>query len=220
MNASATLEIEDEMTEPSPAIAISSPPELSAAVVARFCGGDVSALGEVFDFYSGPVMTVVRSVLRDQGQAEDAVQDTFLKAWKGSNSFDPARPLGPWLFTIARRTAIDIVRKEGLPTRSNHDELDDNRLGSNTVIDLPGLEQAWEAWEIRSALQRLPEEERLVMGLSHYEGMTHPQIAVRLGIPIGTVKSRSYRAHRRLLDELGHLMNEEPGIRETKGGEV
>ncbi len=197
-----------EMTD-DPPIAIKAEDRLSPAVRERFRSGDLEALGEVYDAYSGPVHTVVRGILGGGGQADDAVQEAFMRAWRGAGSFDPDRPLGPWLFTIARRTSIDILRKEGRPTRSNHDELTDINLsggGGAATGDLPGIEEAWEKWEIRVALEQLPEEERAVLMLSHYHGFTHPQIADHLGIPAGTVKSRSHRAHQRLSGLLQHLV--------------
>ncbi len=179
------------------------PERLSADVAGRFRNGDLGALGEVFDQFSGPVTSVVRSIIRDQAQVDDAVQETFLRAWRGAASFDPARPLGPWLFTIARRTAIDQVRREGRPNRSNHDE-----LNGDIPIHSPGIEQAWETWEVRSALEQLPQDEAAVMKLYHYHALTHPQIADHLGIPIGTVKSRSHRAHQRLAGLLSHMLDD------------
>lgn len=203
-----TLASEVEMTETPPA-ALKADDRLSPAVRRRFKAGDLDALGEVYNIYAGPVHSVVRGILGPGGQADDAVQEAFMRAWRGAASFDPNRPLGPWLFTIARRTSIDLIRREGRPTRSDHDELTEN-----VSIDLPGIEEAWEKWEIRMALDALPEEERTVMLLSHFKGMTHPQIADHLGIPPGTVKSRSHRGHRRLAALLQHLVNsqiEEPG---------
>lgn len=187
-------------------IEVTSPPEparVTTEVGVRFRSGDLEALGEVFDQFSGPVTSVVRSIIRDQAQVDDAVQETFLRAWRGAASFDPARPLGPWLFTIARRTAIDQVRREGRPNRSNHDE-----LSGDIPIQSPGIEQAWETWEVRSALEQLPQEEAAIMKLYHYHALTHPQIADHLGIPIGTVKSRSHRAHQRLAGLLSHMLDD------------
>lgn len=168
----------------------------------RFQAGDLDALGELYNVFTGPVHAVVRGVLGPNGAIDDVVQETFMRAWRGASSFDPDRAIGPWLFTIARRTSIDMLRKENRPTRSDHEELTDN-----VSVDLPGIEDAWERWEIRIALDRLPEEERTVLMLSHYHGLTHPQIAEHLAIPPGTVKSRSHRGHQRLSGMLGHLVS-------------
>jgi RNA polymerase sigma-70 factor (ECF subfamily) len=187
------------MTDESP-ITTTQEDRVSVAVKQRFQSGDLDALGEIYNTYAGPVHTVVRTILGPGGQTDDAVQEAFMRAWRGAPSFDPHRALGPWLFTIARRTAIDLARREGRPNRSNHDELTDSHS-----VEAAGIEEAWERWEIRIALDQLPEEERAVMMLSHYQGLTHPQIAERLGVPAGTVKSRSYRGHQRLAGLLSHL---------------
>ncbi len=198
-----TLNSRAEMTDDSPT-ATSADERVPLAVKQRFQSGDLDALGEIYNVYAGPVHAVVRGILGSGGQSDDAVQEAFMRAWRGAASFDPARALGPWLFTIARRTAIDLIRREGRPTRSNHDEL--TVLTENFSVEVAGIEEAWERWEIRIALDQLPEEERAVMMLSHYHGLTHPQIAERLGVPAGTVKSRSYRGHQRLAGLLSHLV--------------
>ena len=169
----------------------------------RFRTGDPDAVREVYRRYAGPVTTVAMSVLRDRELAADAVQQTFVKAWKAAASFDADRELAPWLYSIARRTAIDVMRAESTPTRGGHAPEQDQ------AIEPIGFERTWEAYEVRQAVESLPDGEREVIQLSHGAGMTHAEIADRLGIPPGTVKSRSNRAHRRLAAALGHLA---PGV--------
>jgi RNA polymerase sigma factor (sigma-70 family) len=111
----------------------------------------------------------------------------------------PGRPLAPWLFTIARRAAIDLYRRRARgpePIEPKDDA---------TISLPPSMECIWEAWQIRIALDMLPAEEREVVRAQHFAGLTHAQIAQQLAMPIGTVKSRSHRAHRRLALMLGHL---------------
>ncbi|MEM9133745.1 MAG: sigma-70 family RNA polymerase sigma factor [Actinomycetota bacterium] len=179
--------------------------ELPPTVVAAFCAGDQAALGSVFDHYGRAVWSVTMSVLRDRALAEDAAQEAFMRAWRGASSFDPTRPLSPWLMTIARRTALDVHRREFRPTRGGH------APEQEVPVNLPGIERAWETWEIRLALEELPDEERQVVAMAHFQGLSHPQIAERLGIPVGTVKSRSFRAHKRLAQLLSHLVDREGG---------
>ncbi len=169
--------------------------------MAAFCAGDVTALGAVYDHYSRAVWSVTASVLRDRQLAEDAVQETFMRAWKGAGGFDRSRDLGPWLLTIARRTALDVHRREFRPTRGDH------APEREIAVELPGIERSWETWEIKLALDQLPEDERRIMAMVHYQGLTQPQIAERLGVPVGTVKSRSFRAHKRLASLLAHLVD-------------
>ncbi len=180
--------------------------DLPGDVLQAFCRGDVNALSAVFDRYSRPVWSVAMSVLSNRQLADDATQETFLRAWKAADRFDHSRPLAPWLLTIARRTALDVIRRENRPTRGGHEQEQDQ------VVHAPGIERAWETWEIRQALDQLPDEERQVMFLAHFKGMSHPQIATELGIPTGTVKSRSYRAHKRLASLLQHVVAAQGGV--------
>ncbi len=166
------------------------------AMLEQFRDGDSLAVKAVYDEFGGPVYALSLSVLRDPDLAADATQQTFLKAWRASATYDPEREFRPWIYAIARRTAIDIYRKRKRVVPS--DDVDE-------VTTPPGLETAWEVFEVRAALDRLPDAERVVVQLSHLEGLTHVEIAERLGIPVGTVKSRSHRAHQRLATLLSHV---------------
>jgi RNA polymerase sigma-70 factor, ECF subfamily len=176
--------------------------ELSQDTRRRFQQRDLTALAEVYDRYQRPVWSVAMSVTRADHLAQEAVQDAFLRAWGAAASYDPTLDLGPWLMTITRRAALDLIRREFRPTRGGHAEEQDG------VVEDPGIEQAWTAWQVQEALGRLGDDERDIVRLSFFEDLTHTQIADRLGLPIGTVKSRSYRAHRRLAELLTHLRDD------------
>jgi len=164
----------------------------------RFPGGDDDVVRAVYRRFGGAVYTVAMSILGDASRAADVVQATFVNAWQASHRFDPDRELGPWLYTIARRQAIDTYRRERRSEPTDPSELD--------VVALPpSLEQAWEAWQVRLALDQLPPEECEVVRLSWFDGLAHSEIAERIGVPLGTVKSRSHRAHRRLASLLAHV---------------
>ena len=170
---------------------------------ARFVAGDSNAVREVIAEYGGAVRTVARSMVSEPELVSDIVQQTFIKAWKASGSFDPERELAPWLYSIARRMAIDVLRRERRPTMGDHEEEID-------VAVMPlSFEKTWERYEVRRALDQLSPEEREVIRLSHLMGVPHGEIAERLGLPIGTVKSRSNRALKRLAVALGHLDDSE-----------
>jgi len=163
----------------------------------QFRDGDALAVKAVYDEYGGAVFALSLSVLRDRDLAADATQQTFLKAWRASSTYDTEREFSPWLYAIARRTAIDIYRKR-------------KRIVPSEDVDgitiSPGLEVMWEVFEVRAALDKLPDKERVVVQLSHLEGLTHLEIAGELGIPVGTVKSRAHRAHKRLAEMLRHVI--------------
>lgn len=172
----------------------------------RFRAGDEEAVRAVYRRYGGAVHTVARSIVGDD-LARDVVQQTFVKAWRAASEFDADRDLAPWLYAIARRAAIDTLRRERRPTRGAH--LPEVDVG----VEALSMERTWEIYEVRRALDDLPEREREVVRLSHLEQWTHDEIAGHLDVPVGTVKSRSARAHRRLAAALGHLLDPrtEPG---------
>lgn len=149
------------------------------------------------------VYAVAYRVLGDRGLAEEATQQTFVKAWRAAQSFDERRELGPWLAAIARRVAIDVYRRE---TVRSADPLDSVPAGDPALVAAPqSAEAVYDVWEVREAVAQLPADEQEVVRLQHLEGFTHTQIAERLGVAVGTVKSRSFRAHKRLAAQLGHL---------------
>jgi RNA polymerase sigma-70 factor (ECF subfamily) len=164
----------------------------------RFQSGDPDAVRAVYRAYGGSIFAVAYKTLGSRDLAEEATQQTFVKAWRAAATFDPARALGPWLATIARRTAIDLHRREASrPTE---------RLDDAVVAELPdGVDRAFEVRTVREAIDELPPLEREIVRLQHLESFTHAEIGARLGVPVGTIKSRSFRAHRRLAARLGHL---------------
>jgi RNA polymerase sigma-70 factor (ECF subfamily) len=172
----------------------------------RFQAGDPDAVRDVYQQYGGLVFAVAHKVLGDRGLAEEATQQAFVQAWRAAATYDPTRELGPWLATIARRAAIDVHRRE---SRRTAERIDDVSPAHPAVVTLPpSAEQAYDVWEVRRAIAALPDDERDVVRLQHVEGLTHTEVAERLGVPVGTVKSRSFRAHRRLAAQLGYLREE------------
>lgn len=164
----------------------------------RFRAGDPDAVRVVFQAYGAFVHAVAYRALGSRELAEEATQQTFVKAWRAAGSFDPARDLGPWLATIARRTAIDLHRGA---VRRPTEPLEDA-----VVEGVPdGVDASVDVWEVRAAIEELPPLEREVVRLQHLESLTQAEIGARLGVPVGTIKSRSFRAHRRLAGRLGHL---------------
>ncbi len=171
--------------------------------------GEEDAVRALYDRYGGLVFTVALRVLGDRQRAEDVTQHTFLQAWRNAESFEPGRDFAPWLATIARRAAIDVLRAE---RRRPATPLDSADAGDSSLVALPpSAEQIETVWSVRAAIESLDPDERDVVRLQHLEGCTHAQIAERLGVAVGTVKSRSHRAHRRLANRLAHLRPDDPG---------
>ncbi len=170
-----------------------------AALVAQFKAGDPDAIRALYGEFGGAVTTVARSIVRDAELVADVVQQTFVKAWRSADQFEDGNEIAPWLYTIARRTAIDALRAENKPTRGDHEPEVDVGVEPHT------FERIWIQFEVRQAIDALPADEREVVRRSHLLGETHAQIAEAMDVPLGTVKSRSGRAHKRLALALSHL---------------
>jgi RNA polymerase sigma-70 factor (ECF subfamily) len=176
---------------------------LTADDIEGFRGGDPDAIRHVYREYGRLVFAVARKMLASRELAEEATQQTFVKAWQAAASFDASRALGPWLTTIARRTCIDLHRRE---TRRATSNLDDVTAAHPALVTVgPDVGQSYDAWVVRQAIDELPDDERAIVRMQHVDELSHAEIADKLGVPLGTVKSRSFRAHRRLAAALGHL---------------
>lgn len=176
---------------------------VDADTIAAFRRGDDHAVRAMYAGFGRLVFAVAHRVLGDRGLADEATQQTFVQAWRASSSFEEGRDPAPWLATIARRVAIDIQRRE---QRRPATALDDAPPGDSAMVTTsPSAEQLWATWEVRAAIEALAPEERRIVQLQHLQGFTHQEIADELGIAVGTVKSRSFRAHRTLAVRLRHL---------------
>jgi RNA polymerase sigma factor (sigma-70 family) len=176
---------------------------LDARVIERFRAGDDDGVRDVYRHYGKLVFTIALRILGDRQQAEDATQQAFVQAWRASSSFEPGRDPAPWLATIARRVAIDMQRSAA---RRPSTSLETASATEPALISMPPTEESvWETWQVRAAVDQLDPAERQVVQLQHLDGYTHSEISERLGVAIGTVKSRSFRAHRQLADKLKHL---------------
>jgi RNA polymerase sigma-70 factor (ECF subfamily) len=175
-------------------------------LAARFAAGDPDTIRVVYQRYGRLVHAAAYKVLGDAGLAEDATQQTFLQAWRAAGSYDQSRALGAWLASIARRAAIDVYRRERRHRGLEAIDSSQSALGTPP----PSVEQIYNVWEVRRALDKLPDQDRELIRLQHYGELTHTEIASELDIPLGTVKSRSFRAHKRLAGLLGHLRPASP----------
>lgn len=164
--------------------------------------GDPEALRALYRQHATAALAVARKVLGSQSLAEEAVQHAFLSLWKSRDRVDPTRDAAPWVFSFVKRAAIDVLRRERLRTHSSIDASDEHPALRDDGDDQL---RAWETWQVRKAVDALPVDEREVVRMSHFDGYTHGEIAERLGIAVGTVKSRSHRAHQRLAAALRSL---------------
>jgi RNA polymerase sigma-70 factor (ECF subfamily) len=138
--------------------------------------------------------------LGDEGLAEEAVQETFVRAWRASGRFDPeVGSLRTWLFAIIRNVVIDLHR-----ARAARPPLDD--ATPSVEVSDGEIDRALLTWQVEEALMRLREDHRVVLVEVHYKGRAYADVARDLGVPVGTVKSRVYyalQAFRLALEEMG-----------------
>lgn len=161
-----------------------------AALIARICRRDEAALAALYDRYHRLIYTVALRIVGDRSMAEEVVQDVFQAAWHSAGSFQAGGSLSAWLIGIARHRAIDLTRSRRFRARAREDALDDARAAhSELAADEPA-----DALVLRSvmgaALAALPGAQRQAIELGYYGGLSHSEIAQRLGEPVGTIKSR------------------------------
>jgi RNA polymerase sigma-70 factor (ECF subfamily) len=188
------------------------PRRVDPAVLAAFRHREESAVRLVYREYGRLVYAVALHVLGRRELAEEATQQTFVRAWQAAERVDIDRDPGPWLATIAKRVAIDIHRREARrPAQPSADIVSIVDRSHALMTDVPDTDSLDAVWQVRRAIQTLPVEEASVIRLQHLDGMTQVEIAEKLGVPLGTVKSRSHRAHQRLSGLLGNLRRESHG---------
>ncbi len=161
----------------------------------RLMARDEQALVELIDLASPWLLGLVQAMLRDQDEAEEVVLEVFATAWDRVGALgDEHEALLPWLLRIARNRAIDRLRRRRrwrlkLDRAEAYGELGADRVGPREVNE--AAQPGWHVHEaVHAALGRLPAEQREVVRLAYFEGLTHSEIARRLDIPMGTVKTR------------------------------
>jgi RNA polymerase sigma-70 factor (ECF subfamily) len=159
-------------------------------LVNRILRRDESALSELYARYGAQVFGVVLHVLQNRDLAEEATQDTFLKVWNHVQQWDDERgKLSSWLLTVARYTAIDLLRREKRQAPGSAIDIEDML----SLIGQPGAARTPEWYDaelLKTLIGRLPHEQIEAIELAFFKGMTHSEIAAYLRQPLGTVKSR------------------------------
>ena len=165
-------------------------------ILRELAGGEGHALGELYDRYANTVKGLAMRILRDRCDAEEVVQDVFVQVWSQAGRFDPLRgtPLA-WLCTITRTRAIDRLRRRV----ARREQAGDLHIG---ITERPRSDNGI---AVRKALDGIPPDQRRALELAYYEGLTHSEIARRVGAPLGTIKTRIRTALTRLRGTLGSL---------------
>jgi RNA polymerase sigma-70 factor (ECF subfamily) len=185
--------------------ALGSTAEQSLAL--RLRAGDETALGELYDQHGRFVYGLAHRVIGDRQAAEDVTQDVFVSMWEQADRFDPERgSLRAFLGTLAHRRSVDLIRREEARRRRE----DRTSLDAVTTFEMQdGLEIEYTTSRIRDAMAALPDPQRLALELAYFKGHTYRQVALVLGIPEGTAKSRLRLGLQRLAEILQPEMDQQ-----------
>jgi RNA polymerase sigma-70 factor (ECF subfamily) len=171
----------------------------------RLSGPEVeAALSALYDRYSRTVYGVGLKILGNRSLAEELVQDVFLKVWRSAGTFDSSRgSFSTWLYRVTRSCALDLYRKRASRVRQVPDggphiaAARDSSAGPQEVVD-----ESWLSWRVSRALEVLDAPHREVIELAYFGGLSQREVSERTGVPLGTVKTRTASAFRRLRREL------------------
>lgn len=172
-------------------------PDRDRSALERMVAGDTRALEELYDRHGDLLYSLVRRILSRAEDAEDAIQEIWLQAWRGARTYDPKRgTVCGWLVSIARSRAIDRLRSEGSRKRAavaaGVDAPDPPESPAESAVDRQRREH------VDHAMSQLDPQHREVLELAYFAGLSQSEISERLGAPLGTVKSWTRQALSRL----------------------
>jgi RNA polymerase sigma-70 factor (ECF subfamily) len=161
--------------------------------------GDHDALGELYDRFGRLAYGLAFRILRDRTLAEDAVQEAFLAVWRSADAYERERAKpSTWILTVVHRRAVDLVRRED---RRRGEPLESAPEPSTGPADEDAVLRDRRA-AVQAALTELPGDQRQALELAYYGGLTQSELAERLGVPLGTIKSRMFAGLGRLRELL------------------
>lgn len=183
----------------------------ASELVRRIAAGETAALSELYDRYAAMLHALARRVLTNASDAEEVVQEVFLQVWKQAARYDTSRSsVSTWLVLITRSRAIDRLRTRQVVDRTLGAVQQENR-GRHTSPE--GMQSVWteqRARRLREEMRNLPPEQRQVLEQAFFQGMTQSEISKKMSIPLGTVKTRTLLAMKKLRaalqEEIGDLI--------------
>jgi RNA polymerase sigma-70 factor (ECF subfamily) len=181
------------------------------ATLARIVERDERAVEELYARYSGPLYSLAYQVTGAERFAQDVVQEVFVAVWREAGRFDPARgAVASWLFSMGRHKAIDLVRREA-NIRKRTADVDLEFHEADDDVD----REVWSRIQrdrVREAIEELTPAQREALEMAFFQGLTHVEVSERLGIPLGTAKTRIRSALLKLRDLLGDSVSELPAL--------
>lgn len=177
--------------------------DLAADLLVRVAGGDQRAFADLYDLLSARVFGLILRVLVNRSQSEEVLQEVFLEVWESAGRFAPNKGQGrTWVLTIAHRRAVDRVRaSQSSADRDVRVGMRDLGVAHDSVAEQ--VELSIEGGKVVTALATLPEPQREALVLSYYGGYSQSEIAVLIGAPLGTIKTRMRDGLSRLRSEMG-----------------
>jgi RNA polymerase sigma-70 factor (ECF subfamily) len=167
-------------------------------LLTRVAKGDRGAFEVLYQRYARSVFGLALRRLGDHGRAEDAVQETFVSIWRSASTYRSDRGRATaWLYAVARNAIADRARRRGDPPAEPSSETPAEGAGPEEHA-----EQSWLSWRVHRAMEELPDHERETIELAYWGELSQSEIAERLGIPLGTVKTRTRTGLARLADVL------------------
>lgn len=168
---------------------------------------DQQAMADLYDRYGRIAFALIYRIVRDTGIAEDLTQETFIRVWNRVAAFDREKgALGAWVLTVARNRAIDYVRSVHGRMRENAFELDAHENPGLFITIEANILNSDRARRLRQAFEKLNQNQRTVIELAYYEGLSQTEMAERMQQPLGTVKTWCRTALLRLREELGEAV--------------
>jgi RNA polymerase sigma-70 factor (ECF subfamily) len=167
------------------------------------CDADETALGALYDRWARSLYSLVFHLLRDPDEAEDVVEETFWQAWRKASSYEPSRgAVSTWLLTIGRRRALDRLRAKSRRKEESTQSGVLADIASPASDPLQMIESSERRSNVLTALRDLPDEQREVLELGYFQGLSQSEIADTTGQPLGTVKTRMRLAMQKLREPL------------------
>jgi RNA polymerase sigma-70 factor (ECF subfamily) len=178
----------------------------SAALLPAVAQGNVSAFEELYDRYASTVYGLLLRILGNADDAQEVLQETFVKAWTSAKMFDAVRGSEvAWLISIARSRGIDRLRSRRTRVEREDEAGRELSIFTSFVEKSTGADDAIQSEErqaVRGALAELPEPQRIALELAYFEGLSQSEIATRLSQPLGTIKTRMQLGMKKMRERL------------------
>ncbi|MEL6111043.1 MAG: sigma-70 family RNA polymerase sigma factor [Planctomycetota bacterium] len=180
-------------------------PSTDEELIDRVSKGDPSGFTQLYDRHSAHVLGLLTRLLPTRSDADDVLQEVFLTVWKTAGKYQPGRgSVRVWVFLIARSRAMDWHRRRKLVSTDEPIEI------PSDSCPLADMQRSELSDQVQAILGKLPDEQREPIALAFYQGLTHQEISLRLGIPLGTAKTRIRLGMQRLRDLLSVVASTPP----------